>query len=139
LIGKQARERGITIPMMGGDGWDSPELDLAAVEGGYFSNHYSVADPRPVVQDFIKKYTDTYGAAPDALAVLAYDAANILMQSIDDAKSADPTVVKDAMQNIKFEGVSGNITFDNKGDPIKSAALTAIKDGKLELVRFVAP
>jgi len=139
LIGTQARERGITAPMMGGDGWDSPQLDLAALDGGFFSNHYSPADPRPVVQNFIKKYTEKYGAAPDALAVLAYDAANILFTSIENAKSSNPEVVKDAMQNIKFEGVSGNITMDKNGDPIKAAAITAVTGGKTEFVKFVAP
>jgi branched-chain amino acid transport system substrate-binding protein len=139
LIGKQARERGITAPMMGGDGWDSPELDLAALDGGFFSNHYSPADPRPVVQNFIKKYTEKYGAAPDALAVLAYDAANILFQSITDAKSANPEVVKDAMQKINFEGVSGKITMDEFGNPIKAAAITGVTGGKTEFVKFVAP
>ncbi len=139
LIGKQARERGITAPMMGGDGWDSPELDLQALDGGFFSNHYSPADPRPVVQNFIKTYTEKYGAAPDALAVLAYDAANILFNSIQNAKTADPSVVKDAMQNINFEGVSGKITMDKNGDPIKAAAITAVTGGKTEFVKFVAP
>jgi branched-chain amino acid transport system substrate-binding protein len=139
LIGTQARERGITAPMMGGDGWDSPQLDLAALDGGFFSNHYSPADPRPVVQNFIKKYTDKYGAAPDALAVLAYDAANILFTSMTDAKSNDPTVVKDAMLKVKFEGVSGNITIDELGNPVKAAAITAVTGGKTEFVKFVQP
>lgn len=139
LIGKQARERGITAIPMGGDGWDSAELDLAALDGGFFSNHYSPADPRPVVQNFLKKYKDKYGAAPDALAVLAYDAANILFTSIQDAKSNNPEVVKDAMLKVKFEGVSGNITMDQNGNPIKAAAITAVKGGKTEFVKFVQP
>jgi branched-chain amino acid transport system substrate-binding protein len=139
LIGTQARERGINAVMMGGDGWDSPELDLKALDGGFFSNHYSPSDPRPIVQDFIKKYTEKYGAAPDALAVLAYDAANILMTAIQDAKTADPSVVKDAMLKVKVEGVSGEITMDQFGNPIKSAAITAVTDGKTEFVKFVAP
>jgi branched-chain amino acid transport system substrate-binding protein len=139
LIGTQARERGITAVMMGGDGWDSPELDLKALDGGFFSNHYSPADPRPVVQDFIKKYTEKYGAAPDALAVLAYDAANILMTAIQDAKTADPSVVKDAMLKVKVEGVSGEITMDQFGNPVKAAAITAVTGDKTEFVKFVAP
>ena len=88
LIAKQAKEKGITAVMIGGDGWDSPDLDTAATDGGFFSNHYSPADPRPIVQNFITKYTEKYGAAPDALAVLAYDAANILMTAIQEAKSS---------------------------------------------------
>jgi len=139
LIGTQARERGITAIMMGGDGWDSPELDLTAMDGGFFSNHYSPADPRPIVQDFITKYTEKFGQAPDALAVLAYDAANILMTAIQDAGTADPTVVKDSMLKVKVEGISGEITMDEFGNPIKSAAITAVTGGKTEFVKFVAP
>lgn len=139
LIGKQAKEKGITATMMGGDGWDSPDLDTTAVDGGFFSNHYSPSDPRPSVQNFIKQYTAKYGAAPDALAVLAYDAANTLMTAIQDAKTADPTVVKDAMLKVKVEGVSGEITMDQNGNPVKSAAITGIANGKKEFVKFVAP
>jgi branched-chain amino acid transport system substrate-binding protein len=139
LIAEQARDLGIDAVMMGGDGWDSSELDLEALDGGFFSNHYSPSDPRPIVQDFIAKYTEKYGAAPDALAVLAYDAANILMTAIQDAGTADPSVVKDAMLKVKVEGVSGEITFDDKGNPIKAAAITAVTGGKTEFVKFVAP
>lgn len=139
LIGKQAKEKGITAVMMGGDGWDSKDLDLTAVDGGFFSNHYSPADQRPVVQNFIKKYQEKYGSAPDALAVLAYDAANILMQAIADTKSADPEKVKDAMLNVKVEAVSGQITMDPNGNPVKAAAITGIAGGKTEFIKFVAP
>ncbi len=89
LIAAQAREKGVTAVMMGGDGWDSSDLDVTVVDGGYFTNHYSADDPRPVVQDFVKKYQEKYGSVPDALATLAYDAANILFQGMENAKSAD--------------------------------------------------
>ncbi len=85
LIAAQAAEKGITALILGADGWDSPELQVELVEGGYFSNHYSPADPRPVVQEFVAKYTAKYGAEPDALATLGYDAARILLQAISDA------------------------------------------------------
>ena len=87
LVTKQAKEKGITAPFMGGDGWDSSDLDLkAAAAGGYFTNHYSPEDPRPEVQNFVKnfgaKYKDDKGKpkVPDALAALAYDATNLLLQ-----------------------------------------------------------
>ena len=56
LATKQAKEKGIPAPFMGGDGWDSSDLDLKAAAGGYFTNHYSPVDPRPEVQNFVKAY-----------------------------------------------------------------------------------
>ena len=91
LIAAQIKEKGIKATLLGGDGWDSPELQLDLFEGGYFSNHYSPADPRPVVQNFVAAYKAKYGAVPDALATLAYDAAKILLQSISEAGVDDPT------------------------------------------------
>ena len=74
LIAAQAQVRRASLRRCwGGDGWDSPELQLDLVDGGYFSNHYSPADPRPVVQNFVSAYTEKYGATPDALATLGYD------------------------------------------------------------------
>jgi branched-chain amino acid transport system substrate-binding protein len=139
LIGKQAKEKGVTAVMIGGDGWDSAQLDTTAVDGGYFSNHYSPSDPRPIVQNFIQKYTEKFGAAPDALAVLSYDAANILFTSIQSANSSDPVKVKDAMLAVKYEGISGSITMDKNGDPIKAAAITQVTGGGYKFVKFVAP
>ena len=114
LATKQAKEKGIKAPFMGGDGWDSSDLDKAAAAGGYFTNHYSPDDPRPEVVNFLKAYGDKYkddkGAAkvPDALAALGYDATNILLQAIEKAGADDPTKVKDALAKIKFEAVSGH-------------------------------
>jgi branched-chain amino acid transport system substrate-binding protein len=139
LIGKQAKERGITATMLGGDGWDSADLDLEAVDGGYHSNHYSAADPRPVVQDFLTKYEEAYGKAPDALAVLAYDATQVMLQAIEEAGTTDTEQVRDAMANIQYEGVAGEITFNAEGDPIKTAAINQITGGEIQFVKFVAP
>jgi branched-chain amino acid transport system substrate-binding protein len=139
LIGKQAKEKGITATMLGGDGWDSADLDPSSVDGGYHSNHYSAADPRPMVQNFLAKYEETYGKAPDALAVLAYDAAQVMLQSIENAGSTDPEEVRDAMANIAYEGVAGDITFNNDGDPIKTAAINQVTGGEIQFVKFVAP
>lgn len=145
LATKQAKEKGITAPFMGGDGWDSSDLDTAASDGGFFTNHYSPEDPRPEVVAFIKaygeKFKDDAGApkVPDALATLAYDATNILLQSIADAGVDDPAKVKDTMAAIKFNGVSGTITFDENHNPIKSATILKVADGKVQFEAVVAP
>lgn len=139
LIAAQAREKGITAPMMGGDGWDSPQLDRAAVEGGYYTNHYSPEDPRPVVQDWVAKYKAKYGSVPDALATLAYDAANVLFQAIEQSKSADPAKVATTMATGSFTAVSGDIKFDQYHNPVKAAAIIQIMGGADKFVTTVAP
>lgn len=140
LIGKQARAKGIKAVFLGGDGWDSPELDFAAMEGGYFTNHYSPEDPRPEVQKWVQQYKAKYNAVPDALATLAYDATNLLLNAIKTANSNDPVKIKEALQATKdFAGVSGKITFDANGDPVKSAAILQIKGEKQVYVTTVNP
>jgi branched-chain amino acid transport system substrate-binding protein len=144
LVTAQAKEKGITAPFVGGDGWDSADLDLAASEGGYYTNHYSPDDTRQIVVDWIanygKKYTkDGAPVVPDALATLAYDATNLLIASIEKAKTDDPTKVKDAMAAITWDGVSGKITFDANHNPIKAAVILQVKDGKIVYVATVAP
>lgn len=139
LIAAQAREKGVTAVMMGGDGWDSPDLDTSVVEGGYFTNHYSSEDPRPEVQDFVSKYQEKYGAVPDALATLAYDATNILFLAMEEAGSTDPAAVAKALEDMSFDVVSGNISYDELHNPIKAAAILNIKDGKAIYMDTIAP
>lgn len=139
LVGAQAKEKGVIAVMMGGDGWDSADLDLTAADGGYFSNHYSAEDTRPIVQNWVKNYNDKYGTTPDALATLAYDATNILLASIEKAGVDDPAKVAEAMASIEWEGVSGKITYDQYHNPIKSAAVLQVKDGKVSFVASIAP
>jgi branched-chain amino acid transport system substrate-binding protein len=145
LVSKQAKEKGIKAVFMGGDGWDSSDLDLKAADGGFFTNHYSPADTRDEVQNFVKafgaKYKDDKSQAkvPDALAALAYDATNMLLQAIKEAGADDTAKVKDAMAKISFNGVSGKITLDANHNPVKSATILAVKDGKVQFNSVVNP
>jgi len=139
LIGAQAKQKGITATLLGGDGWDSADLDRAAVDGGYYSNHYHPDDPRPIAQAFRKSFEAKYGKTPDALAALAYDASQALLNGIKAAGKDDPTAVAKAIETVKFEGVSGVITFDQDHNPIKGAAILQVKDGKIIFVANVAP
>lgn len=139
LIAAQALERGITALMMGGDGWDSPDLDRSVVNGGFYTNHYSPEDPRPIVQEFVQKYEQEFGAEPDALAALAYDAANILFRSIDEANSTDPFKVAEVLAGGTFDVVSGKITYDQFHNPVKAAALLQVRDGQIVYVDTIAP
>jgi branched-chain amino acid transport system substrate-binding protein len=139
LVGAQAKERGVTAVMMGGDGWDSADLDPTAAEGGYFSNHYSAEDTRAIVGDFVSRYEAKFGAKPDALAALAYDATNLLLAAIEKAGKDDPAAVKDALAALQYEAVSGNITFDAQHNPIKAAVVMQVKDGKVVFADSIAP
>jgi branched-chain amino acid transport system substrate-binding protein len=140
LIGKQARAKGITAPFVGGDGWDSSDLDTKTMDGGFFTNHYSPEDKRSEVAAFVSKFKAKHGEAPDALATLAYDSAKIVLEAIRVANSKDTTKIRDAMQGIKdFTTVSGKVTFDKDGNPVKSAVILQIKDGKQKYVETVNP
>lgn len=133
LIAKQARELGFNGPLVGGDGWDSPDLVKiggTAVENGYFTNHFSKDDPRPIVQEFVKKYQAKFGKVPDAFAALAYDAMQIMLDAIKRAGSTDPEKIKKALAETNINVVSGLITFDKNRNPIKSAVIIAIKNGQ---------
>lgn len=143
LIAEQARELGLKMTMMGGDGWDSDklfELGGKAVEGSYVSNHYSADDPSPRVQDFIKKYQAKFGAVPDSLAALGYDAAQVVIDALKRAPDATGPALRDAIAQTKdFPGVAGNITLDDKRNPMKPAVVLKIEGGKFKYVDTVAP
>ena len=145
LVTKQAKEKGITVPFVGGDGWDSSDLDVTASDGGYYTNHYDPGDTSAIAQGFLKAYGDAYkddkGAAkvPDALAALAYDATNLMLTAIKNAGADDTTKVKTALEGISFDAVSGHITYDAQHNPIKSAVIVQVKDGKKTFLTSVAP
>jgi branched-chain amino acid transport system substrate-binding protein len=145
LATKQAKAKGITAPFMGGDGWDSSDLDVKAADGGYYTNHYDASDPRPEVQDFLKAYGAAYkddknnAKVPDALAALAYDATNLLLTGIKNAGGDNSDKVKAALEGISFNAVSGKITYDAQHNPIKGAVIIHVKAGQKVFDSFVAP
>ncbi|MBV9491686.1 MAG: ABC transporter substrate-binding protein [Verrucomicrobia bacterium] len=133
LIAKQARQFGIKATLVGGDGWDGSSLIPVggkALEGAFFSNHYSNEDKSPIVQAFVQKYQQKYHAMPDAFAALGYDATKLLAHAIQQAGSPDPAKIRDAIANTKnFPGVSGNITINPERNATKSAVILTVKDG----------
>ena len=143
LIAKQVQEKGLKVRLVGPDGWDSPDLVKiagSAIEGGYFSNHYSPDDLRPEVVAWVKKYKEKHGQVPDALGTLAYDATNLLLEAIRKAGSDDPEKIREALASIKdFKAVSGKSTLDRNGDSIKSAAILKIEGGRQKFVTMVNP
>ncbi|MFT3913235.1 MAG: ABC transporter substrate-binding protein [Anaeromyxobacteraceae bacterium] len=143
LIARQARELGIKAPLMGGDGWDSPklfEIGGKALEGSYFSNHYSPEDPAPRIQDFVKKYQARYKAVPDGLAATGYDAAKIAIEALGRAKDASGPALAAAIAATKdFQGVTGVITIDADHNAVKPAVVLGIKDGVGKYVATIQP
>lgn len=135
LIAKQARDKGIptTVSLLGGDGWDSAQLYAiggAALNGSYFTNHYSPYDTDPKVQKFVNDYKAKYKAIPDALAATAYDAARIMFDAIKRANSLEGPAIRDALATTKeFPGVTGNVTFNENRDAVKPIIMIKIEDG----------
>ncbi len=142
-IAIQARKLGITVPLLGGDGWDSSKLAEIGgknIEGSYYSNHYSHQDPNPVIQDFIAKYQDEYGSIPDGLAALGYDAAKLLFDAMKRAKSLNGKDLAAAINSTKdFKGVTGTITIDANRNAIKSAVIVEMKGGQPTYVTTISP
>lgn len=143
LIAVQEKELGLNAPLMGGDGWDSPSLVQVAgkaMEGNFFSNHFSAEDKSPVIQDFVKKYQGIYKNTPDAMAALGYDSAKVLAAALTKAGNTDGKAVRDAIAQTKdFQGVTGKITLDEKRNATKPAVILTIKDGKFVYVETLAP
>ena len=134
-IVKQARELGITVPLLGTDGWDDPKLaEIAgapALNNGFFSNHYSSQDKDPNIVKFVEAYKKEYGEEPSALAALGYDSALMLIDALKRANSAEPAKIRDALEQTKNLQVStGILTLNEKHDPVKSAVVIEMKDGK---------
>jgi branched-chain amino acid transport system substrate-binding protein len=144
IIARQARELGITVPLLGGDGWVGASLlELAgtALENCYFSNHYSAEDKSPVIQDFIKKYKEKYkGEEPDAMAALGYDSAMFFAAAVKRAESVESVKLRDAINSTKdFEGVTGKISLDANRNAVKSAVVLKIVGKDFKYVETIAP
>lgn len=138
LISKQLRAQGINVPIIGADGWDGI-LGNAGDEvlNGFYSNHYAVDSTSASVQNFVKAFNAKYSKDPNAFAALGYDSVYLLKDAILKAGSADSVAVKDALSSIFGEYVTGNLSFDAKHNPVKSAVMLEIvkaDDGSLKTV-----
>lgn len=142
-IALQARKLGINVPLLGGDGWDSVKLGQIggkAIEGCFYSNHYSHQDPSPRVQDFIKKYKDSFGETPDGLAALGYDAVRILAEAMKRAKSTGGDDIAAELAATKdFDGVTGKISIDADRNAVKPAVMLEMKGGEPIYVTTIEP
>ncbi|PJN88170.1 ABC transporter substrate-binding protein [Bacillus sp. mrc49] len=135
LILKQARENGIDLPFMGGDGWDSPKVvEIAgadALKNTYITNHYSPEDEDAKIQDFVAAFKKEYNKTPDAFAALGYDTGYYLADAIKRSGDASPEKIRQALEDVKdLQLVSGTLNLDKNHDPIKSATILEYVDGK---------
>jgi branched-chain amino acid transport system substrate-binding protein len=162
-IARQARELGITVPLIGGDGWESEkliEIGGEAMNGCFYSNHWALDAPDPKLQEFLKAYREKFKGDPDAIGGLAYDAANVLFQSLEqlatqdaqgfralgssqagsEARKAACRKLRDIIAATKqYPGVTGSITLDANRDASKPAVIIEIKDGKKIFHSTIAP
>lgn len=143
-ISKQAREIGINVPLIGTDGFDDPKVvEIAgaqALNNTFFSNHYSAQDTDPRIQKFVAAYKAEYGQEPSALAALGYDAALMIIDAIKRANSTEPAKLRDALEQTKdLQVVTGVITLDASHNPIKSAVVIEMKDGKQSFKEKINP
>ena len=144
LIVRQARDLGLKVPFFGGDGWEAPQLlqiGGEALEGCYYSTHFSPENTDATVQEFVKKFKARWnGETPDAFAALGYDTAYVLTAAIKRAGSTEGPKLREALAATKnFAGVTGVTTIDANRDASKPAAILAIKGGKLTFFKTVAP
>lgn len=132
-ITSQAAKAGMTIPFIGGDGWDGvldQVEDPATVEGSIFLSPFTADDTSEKVQAFVATYNEKYSARPDQFAADGYDAVYVIKNAIETAGSTDKQAIIDAMTQVSFDGLTGNMSFDVNGEPIKEAKTVIIQDGK---------
>ena len=143
LISKQARELGIKAPLLGGDGWDSVklhEIGREAINGSYYSNHYTTETDEAPVVEFIKKYKARYNETPDGLAALGYDAARILAEAMERAPEITPKAIRDEIAKTKdFSGATGKITLDENRNAVKSAVVVEVQGEARKFVTRIYP
>ena len=143
VISNQTKQLGIKAPLLGGDGWDAPQLwqlGGASLNGNYISNHYSVDDPSPAIKKFVADYKARYNILPDALAALGYDSMKVLADAITRAGSTENTKLRDAIAQTKdFPGVTGKITIDKDRNAVKPAVVLKLENSKFVYETTIAP
>lgn len=144
LIIRQARELGLNIPILGGDGYESPKLvEIAGVEALndiYYSSHYSPQDDSEKVVDFKNNFKAKYDKDPDAFNALGYDAAYLFADALERANEVDTEKLKEALESTDgFEGVTGVLSIDENHNPVKSVTILKIDNGETTFVKKLDP
>lgn len=143
-IAGQAKELGIKSKIIGPDGWDGVLATVAkgsedTLEGIYFTNHYAVDDEAENIQNFVKKYEEKYNEKPSAFAALGYDTVYIYKEAFENAKSDSKEDLISAIKEVQYNGITGNLKFGENNNPIKSAAIIKIENGKYVFDSVIEP
>lgn len=142
-IARQARRLGVTVPMMGGDGWESPELRNIAgqdIVGSFYSNHFAHDKPSPRAKQFIEAYQAKYQVPAPALAALGYDATLAIIDAVRRANSTEPKALRDALAATKgLDAVTGKLTFDANRNPVKPAVVVRVTEQGEQFDTEIAP
>jgi len=143
LIGRQARQFGVKVPFLGGDGWEGDALLKVAgntLDGCFFSTHFSADNQDAAVQAFIKNYKAKFGTVPDCQAALGYDTVRLLAQAITRAGNTSPAALREAIAATKdFQGVTGKISLDANRNASKPAVVQTIGEGHFKFVENAEP
>lgn len=144
LIVRQARELGLNVPVLGGDGYESPKLaEIAgneALNDVYYSSHYSPMDDSPEVTKFKEAFKAKYGKDPDAFNALGYDLGYFMADALERAGEANSLKVRDALAATKdFKGVTGTLAIDEKHNPVKSVTIIEMKNGEPTFLKKLDP
>jgi branched-chain amino acid transport system substrate-binding protein len=130
LIAKQLRAQGINTPIVGADGWDGLTENAGdEVLNGFYSNHYASDSTDPKVQSFVKAYQAKFGSVPVSFAALGYDSMYLIRDAILKAGPTDATAIKNALSQTKGSYLTGNLSFDAKHNPVKSAVMLELVKG----------
>jgi branched-chain amino acid transport system substrate-binding protein len=136
IIVRQARELGMNMPILGGDGWvgDALANGRDALKNTFISNHYSGDNPSPIVQNFVAAYRKRFSKEPDAIAALGYDAIKVLADAMKRAGSTDGAKVRDALAAADVPGVTGQLKMNPKRNVDKPAVVQELSygDGKVK-------
>ncbi|MCB0408099.1 MAG: ABC transporter substrate-binding protein [Bdellovibrionales bacterium] len=143
LIARQARIMGIQAYFLGGDGWDSDqlfEIGREAVNGSYFSNHFTVESNNENVQQFVKAYRETYHLNPDGLSARGYDATNILITAMKNTKELTRKSLRDELAKINnFPGATGNTSINSHRNAKKPAVVLKVEGPANRYITTIAP
>lgn len=138
---QQIRELGLEITLIGGDSWGAvTEDNYPNLEGSFFAEVWTPDIPNAATKDFVPRYTEVYNEEPNANSALTYDAINLVFQAIKSQDKADPESIRQGLANTKnYPGVSGNISYQGTGDPVKSVVIVRVQNGKRLFYKEIKP
>lgn len=143
LIARDFRKQGVRAPLLGGDGWESPQLIPLAgdsLEGCYFGYHYDPEDSDPKVQNYLKAYKAKFGTEPNSLSALGYDAVYTVVKAIELGGGDTPAQIKDGLTKVKdFHGVTGTFTIDGQRNARKPITMLKISGSDIKKVKVIQP